>query len=79
MAVVLQPWQILVASLAGWIARQQDAVIEYLREENRAAYFETRVVAGDRTKLDPIGVIFFDACGNRNFSETTPLVGSMPL
>ena len=35
MAVVLQPWQILVAALAGWMGRQQDAVIEYLREENR--------------------------------------------
>ena len=35
MAVVLQPWQILVAALAGWISRQQDAVIEYLHEENR--------------------------------------------
>ena len=35
MAAVLQPWQILVAALAGWICRQQDAVIEYLREENR--------------------------------------------
>ena len=30
------PWLILVAALAGWISRQQDAVIEYLREENRA-------------------------------------------
>lgn len=29
MVVVLQPWQILVAALAGWISRQQDAVIEY--------------------------------------------------
>ena len=35
MAVVLQPWQILVAALVGWIRREQDAVIEYLREENR--------------------------------------------
>ena len=35
MAVVLHPWQVLVAALAGWIGRQQDAVIEYLREENR--------------------------------------------
>ncbi len=34
MAVVLQPWQILLAGLAGWISRQQDAVIDYLREEN---------------------------------------------
>ena len=35
MAVVLQPWQILVAAMAVWITRQQDAVIAYLREENR--------------------------------------------
>ena len=35
MAAVLQPWQILVAALAGWISREQDAVIEFLREENR--------------------------------------------
>ena len=35
MAAVLQPWQIFVAAMAGWITRQQDAVIEYLREENR--------------------------------------------
>ena len=35
MATVFQPWQILVTALAGWIRREQDAVIEYLREENR--------------------------------------------
>ncbi len=35
MATVLQPWQILVAALAGWISREQDAIIDYLREENR--------------------------------------------
>jgi len=35
MAIVLHPWQILVATMAGWITRQQDAVIEYLQEENR--------------------------------------------
>ena len=33
MSAVLQPWQILVAALAGWITRQQDAVIEYRRIE----------------------------------------------
>ena len=30
-----ESWQILVAAMAGWITRQQDAVIDYLREENR--------------------------------------------
>ena len=31
----LQPWQILIAAMAGWITRQQEAAVEYLREENR--------------------------------------------
>lgn len=35
MAAVLQPWQILVAAMAGWITRQQETAVEYLREENR--------------------------------------------
>ncbi len=35
MSTVLHPWQILVAAMAGWITRRQDAVVEYLREENR--------------------------------------------
>ncbi len=35
MATVIYPWQVLVAAMAGWITRQQDAVIDYLREENR--------------------------------------------
>jgi putative transposase len=35
MATVLHPWQFLVTAMAGWITRQQDAVIDYLREENR--------------------------------------------
>jgi hypothetical protein len=34
MTTVLHPWQILVAAMAGWITRQQDAGIEYLREGN---------------------------------------------
>ena len=35
MAVVLHPWQIFVAAMAGWFTRQQGAVIEYLLGENR--------------------------------------------
>lgn len=35
MRTLLQPWQIIVASMAGWITRQQKAAIDYLREENR--------------------------------------------
>ena len=36
MSFVLQPWQLLVLILAGWINRQQqEEVIEYLRTENQ--------------------------------------------
>jgi transposase InsO family protein len=35
MRTLLQAWQILVATMAGWITRQQEAAVEYLREENR--------------------------------------------
>jgi hypothetical protein len=35
MRTLLQPWQILVAAMAGWLTRQQEATVEYLREENR--------------------------------------------
>ena len=35
MNFVLQPWQLLVVILAGWVNRQQQEVIDYLRTENR--------------------------------------------
>jgi hypothetical protein len=35
MAFILQPWQFYVVILAGWINRQQQDVIEYLRTENQ--------------------------------------------
>ena len=35
MDFVLQPWQLYVVILAGWINRQQQEVIEYLRTENQ--------------------------------------------
>ena len=35
MDVVLQPWQFYVVILAGWINRQQQEVIDYLRTENQ--------------------------------------------
>lgn len=31
----LNPWHILIVSIAGWMNREQNAVIEYLQEENR--------------------------------------------
>ena len=35
MAFILQPWQLCLVILAGWINRQQQEVIEYLRTENQ--------------------------------------------
>ena len=35
MDFILQPWQLYLVILAGWINRQQQQVIEYLRTENR--------------------------------------------
>ena len=32
---ILQPWQLLLLILAGWINQQQQEVIEYLRTENQ--------------------------------------------
>ena len=35
MSFVLQPWQLYFVILAGWINRQQQIVIDYLRTENQ--------------------------------------------
>ena len=35
MDFILQPWQLYVVILAGWVNRQQQLVIEYLRTENQ--------------------------------------------
>ncbi len=32
---VFQPWQLLLVTLAGWINRHQQDVIDYIQEENR--------------------------------------------
>ena len=34
MKLILQPWQLMLIILAGWINRQQQEVIEHLRTEN---------------------------------------------
>ncbi len=31
----IQPWQLLLVSLAGWVNRHQQDVIAYIQEENR--------------------------------------------
>jgi hypothetical protein len=41
----LRPWQLLVVAAAGWINRDQQAIISYLQEENRG-YCQLEAVAG---------------------------------
>ncbi len=75
MAAVLQPWQILVTAMAGWITRQQDAVIEYLREENRVlrqqlGHRRLRLTDDQRRRLAVRG----KAIGRRALAEVASLV-----
>ncbi len=46
----MAPWQLLAVIVAGWMSRQQQQVIEYLREENRVL----------REKLGKKGVLLND-------------------
>ena len=32
---LILPWQLMLISLAGWLNRHQQAVIDYIKEENR--------------------------------------------
>ena len=53
MAVVLQPWQILVTALAGWITRQQDAVAERRRLAVRGKAIGRRALAEVASLVTP--------------------------
>jgi len=75
MTAVLHPWQILVATFAGWICRQQDAIIEYLREENRVLRQQLgrkrlRLTDDQRRRLAVRG----KAIGRRALAEVASLV-----
>ncbi|MBU1701131.1 MAG: hypothetical protein KJ970_19865 [Candidatus Eisenbacteria bacterium] len=35
MEFILQPWHLLLATFAGWLNREQQTIIEYLRAENQ--------------------------------------------
>ncbi|MDF1556382.1 MAG: helix-turn-helix domain-containing protein [Deferrisomatales bacterium] len=50
MSFVLQPWQLLLVILAGWVNREQQAVVEYLRTENqifKEIHRKKRIVLSD--------------------------------
>lgn len=47
---ILEPWQFFFAILAGWVNRQQQQVIEYLRTENQVVkelYGKKRMLRND--------------------------------
>ena len=72
---MLYPWQILVTAMAGWITRQQDAVIDYLREENRVLKEQLgrkklRLTNTQRRRLAVRG----KAIGRRALTEVASLV-----
>jgi hypothetical protein len=75
MTTVLHPWQILVAAMAGWITRQQDAAIEYLREENSVLKQQfgrkrLRLTDDQRRRLAVLG----KALGRRALTDIASLV-----
>jgi hypothetical protein len=75
MAMVIQPWQVLVSAFAGWISRHQGAVIEYLQEENRVLKQQLgrrrlRLTDDQRRRLAVRG----KAIGRRALTEVASLV-----
>jgi transposase InsO family protein len=73
--MVIQPWQVLISAFAGWISRHQDAVIEYLREENRVLKQQLgrrrlRLTDDQRRRLAVRG----KAIGRRALTEVASLV-----
>ena len=42
MNLILQPWQLLLVIVAGWVHRQQQEVIDYLRTESQVLKEEAR-------------------------------------
>jgi hypothetical protein len=66
MAFVFQPWQLLLVSLAGWLNREQQAVVECLRTENqilKEALGRKRIVLIMRSSA------LSALCGLRDYAE----------
>jgi len=58
MSFIFQPWQLYIAIIAGWIHRQQQEAIDYLRAENRVLR-ETRY-GRDLAKADHVDLAFLE-------------------
>jgi len=53
MSFILQPWQLLLLILAGWVNREQQDIIEYLRTENqilRESHGKKRIKLNDNQR-----------------------------
>jgi len=51
--MIISPWQFVMVALAGWVNREQQNVVEYLKEENRILREKLRKKSGhDRIVLD---------------------------
>jgi putative transposase len=77
MTRIIRPWQVLVVATAGWISREQDSVIQYLREENRVLKQQLggrrlRLTDAQRRRLAAKG----RAIGYRLLSEVATIVTS---
>jgi len=75
MRTLLQPWQILVAAMAGWITRQHEAAVEYLREENRILKQQLgrrrlRLTDAQRRRLAVLGKVL----GRRGLMDVASIV-----
>ena len=46
-----KPWMMLVAMMAGWLNRQQQDALEYLKEENKILRDELRKATGKKRIL----------------------------
>ena len=50
MHFILEPWQFFLAILAGWVNREKQQVIDYLRTENQVVkelYGKNRILLND--------------------------------
>ena len=75
MNFVFQPWQLLLIILAGWLNRQQEAAIEYLRTENKVlkeTHGKKRILLSDdqRRRLAVKGKIL----GRKTLQEIATIV-----
>jgi len=68
LAMIINPWQFIMVALAGWINRQQQDVVEYLKEENRILREKLRKKSGH-------GRIILDVAEKRRLATVAVKLG----